>query len=219
MNVRFLATLACMLIFFSCLDTSKSKPEQGESDAQKPPAGTVPASTQVTGLGIAKGKNRQMTEIAAKQNANASVAEQIQGAYFEYRSDSGKILFSTDTGEVTLAGVQVISLESQETGNGWLTYAVASGQLEVKLPKDFSEVGVTVTAKEKDPAALLFSLKKEALRRAAEIRSNGLAKIYANGRIYLKSVTLDVSEDGSTLDAEAEFGVYFFQFRSNDTDR
>ncbi|MBN1412201.1 MAG: hypothetical protein JW969_15255 [Spirochaetales bacterium] len=202
--------LAGLFIILSCVNSKEQTTENGIWEEIDPVTGMVKTMKKISGYGYARNVNKSMAESMAKKMVYASVAEQVAGAAFEYETSSKYIQFSTNTGQVNLQGVRVISLKSYKAGKTWTCIAFAGGELELKLPKKHQKEVVNVTVTGTNIGDLEGNLKREALSAAVTRRFPDKKDIKAKGRLYITEITMDLPVDNGEFKASARFDVYFY---------
>ncbi|MBN2443185.1 MAG: hypothetical protein JXJ04_17625 [Spirochaetales bacterium] len=207
-SFTFLICILLSLSLFTCINNKI--PVQGDDDNSKiiHPDGKKRTVT-VYGYSYVRGRSKIGVERFAINQSRVSIGEQARGTGFTLEVKSNKTVFATDTGVVTMSGIELVSKQVKQTDGLWEMYVVHKAEIEVVIPGDKEVIIKDVHGEDTDLSSLLSKLQAQAITDSVKEHSDLRASGKITGHLYMSFLEVTPLPDAPGVSADVRFFIIF----------
>ncbi len=168
----------------------------------------VKKSLVVLGYGFENGASSSGTELAARQYAIASLAEQVKGAYFEYSRKAGKAEFYVGT-SVDVSGMREYYKKTERLSGKYYSSYLMGAEVEIEYPRPYGVFVKSYRDAGSSVSEILVFMKARAVKDCVNDKFGGSPPAIVKGRLYVTGLDVAIEGDGTSASVNATFSLVF----------
>jgi hypothetical protein len=168
----------------------------------------VTAKMTVLGYGFERGASSSGTELLSKQNAIASLGEQIKGSKFTFTNQGSDVSFSIKS-DATIPGMREYYKRVDRSAGKYFAVFIYGAEVEVEYPRPFGVFTKTYDESGTSAREIVNTMKVKAVRECIQEKLGGKMPSRVNGRLFITSMDLVPADNGNDVEIKAAISIVF----------